>query len=232
MQRIEINGIKIYPFTSRDELIDYVDKNKGILVAINARKIHSATDETRKIINNNIGYADGIAAVKVLKQKGIKNAVKIPGCELWLDIIRKHHADKSFYLIGATEEIINKTVSKLKTEFSDINILGYRNGYFNSNEEKKKTIDDVIEKKPDVVFIAMGSPAQELLMGEMLKKHPAIYQGLGGSFKVYCGEEKRAPKWVIDHNLEGFYRFLLNPRERFQRVIKGGIFLLKLKFKK
>ena len=49
--------------------------------------------------------------------------------------------------------------------------------------------------KPDVVFVAMGSPKQELLMEEMSEKHPAIYQGLGGSFDVYTGRVERAPKW-------------------------------------
>ena len=46
-------------------------------------------------------------------------------------------------------------------------------------------IDDIASKKPDVDFVAMGSPKQELLMEEMMQRHPAIYQGLGGSFDVY-----------------------------------------------
>ena len=58
-----INGVNIYGFTSKEELIDYVFDRKGILVAINAEKIYHATDETREIINNNIGYSDGIGAV-------------------------------------------------------------------------------------------------------------------------------------------------------------------------
>ena len=85
--RVELNGVKVHPFSSREELLDYVDQKKGILVAINAEKILHATSETRSIINRNIGYCDGYGAVMALKQKGYKDVVKIPGCELWLDLI-------------------------------------------------------------------------------------------------------------------------------------------------
>ena len=71
-------------------------------------------------------------------------------------------------------------------------------------------------EKPDVVYVAMGSPKQEFLMAEMMKLHPAIYQGLGGSFDVYTGRVKRAPLWWQKHNLEFLYRFLKQP-QRYRR---------------
>ena len=39
MERVSLNGVKVYPFTSTDELLAYVSQRKGILVAINAEKI-------------------------------------------------------------------------------------------------------------------------------------------------------------------------------------------------
>ena len=68
--RVSLNGVKVHPFKSRAELMTYVDKRKGILVAINAEKILHATDQTRSIINRNIGYCDGYGAVMALKKKG------------------------------------------------------------------------------------------------------------------------------------------------------------------
>ena len=44
------------------------------------------------------------------------------------------------------------------------------------------------------------------------KRHKAIYQGLGGSFDVYSGHQKRAPKWWIDHNMEFAYRLIKQPK--------------------
>lgn len=218
MNKISLNGVEVYPFGSPDELMEHVDKNKGILVAINAEKILHATPQSRDIINRNIGYSDGAGAVKALKQKGAAQACKIAGCELWLKIIARYYKEKSFYLVGGKQEVIDQTVNKLKNEFEGIDIVGYRNGYFDGEADMAATVDDIAEKKPDVVFVAMGSPKQELFMEDMERRHKAIYQGLGGSFDVYTGNVKRAPKWWVDHNLEFAYRLIKEPK-RIKRQI-------------
>ena len=58
-ERIDLRGVKVYPFADIDSLIGYADTRKGILVAINAEKIINANDLTREIINSNIAYCDG-----------------------------------------------------------------------------------------------------------------------------------------------------------------------------
>lgn len=227
--RVEVNGVKIHPFSTFDSLLEYVNGRKGILVAINAEKILHATEQTRSIINRNIGYCDGVGAVMALKKRGYNDVVKIPGCELWLKIIASLYKEgKTFYLVGGKQEVIEQTVEKLKTEFSGIQIVAYRNGYIKTNEERNALIDDIAQKKPDVVFVAMGSPKQELLMEEMLQRHAAIYQGLGGSFDVYTGNVKRAPKWWVDHSLEWAYRLVKQP-SRIKRQIHLIRFLLLVK---
>lgn len=231
MDKVNLNGVEVAPFTSELELFNYINEHKGILVAINAEKILHANPEIREIINRNLGYVDGAGAMLALHQKGYENACKIPGCELWLKIIEHFHKEKTFYLVGSKAEIINKTVKKLKEDFPDIRIIGYRDGYINSTEEKQKLINDIAEKKPDVVFVAMGSPKQELLMEEMQERHNAIYQGLGGSFDVYTGAVERAPKWWVDHNLEFAYRLLKQPK-RIKRQIHLAKFGYWLLFKK
>lgn len=221
-KRVDLNGVKVYPFTSEQELLDYVNAYPGILVAINAEKILHANDQTRGIINRNIGYCDGSGAVLALKQKGFKNVQKIAGCELWLKIVRRFLSEKTFYLVGSKPQVIEETVAKLKVDFPGIRIVGYRDGYLKSEQERLNLIADIVAKKPDVVFVAMGSPKQELLMEEIQKQHKAIFQGLGGSFDVYTGHVERAPKWWVDHNLEFAYRLLKEPKR-----IKRQIYLVK-----
>lgn len=218
MNKVNIKGVELYPFTSREQIAEYVNEHPGILVAINAEKILNATDQTRGIINRNIGYCDGVGPQMALKSKGYKDVIKIAGCELWLSIIAQYYKEKTFYLVGAKQEVIEETVAKLKKEYEGINIIGFRNGYLTTDADKKSLIADIAEKKPDVVFVAMGSPKQELLMEEMLQQHKAIYQGLGGSFDVYTGHVKRAPKWWVDHNMEWLYR-LLNQPQRIKRQL-------------
>lgn len=231
MNKVSLNGVEIYPFDSEQQLLSFVDEHKGILVAINAEKILHATEQTRSIINRNIGYCDGAGAQIALKQKGYKNACKVPGCELWLKIVARFYKEKSFYLVGSKPEVIEETVSKLRQEFPNINIVGYRDGYIRTDEEKAQLIADIAEKKPDVVFVAMGSPKQELLMEEIQKQHKAIFQGLGGSFDVYTEHVERAPKWWVDHNVEFLYRLIREPK-RIKRQIHLVKYAYWLAFKK
>ena len=116
-------------------------------------------------------------------------------------------------------------MAKLNKELDGINIVGYRDGYIKSAEERLALIHDVVEKKPNVVFVAMGSPKQELLMEEMFTQHRAVYQGLGGSFDVYTGHVERAPQWWVNHGLEWAYRMLKEPKR-----IKRQIHLLRFEW--
>lgn len=220
IQRVTFNnGMNCYAFRSFDEIVDYISEKKRLLVAINAEKILHISSQMREIISCNVGYSDGIGAVMALKKHGCTDAVKIPGCELWLKIVEnRYKSGATFYLVGSKQEVIEETVSKLRREYEGINIVGYRNGYLKTEEEKQQLLDDIALKKPDVVFVAMGSPKQELLMEEMLDRHPAVYQGLGGSFDVYTGHVERAPGWWIKHNLEFAYRLLKQPSRIWRQI--------------
>jgi UDP-N-acetyl-D-mannosaminouronate:lipid I N-acetyl-D-mannosaminouronosyltransferase len=213
-----LNSYKIYLFEDREHFLDYLDDGdlKKILVALNAEKLVKDDQELKALVSENIGYADGIGPVFALKRKGF-DVVKIPGAELWLGIVKRFYKEKSFYLIGSREHIIRKTVSKLKKQFPSINIVNFRDGYLNKDEEKE-VIADIIQKKPDIVFVAMGSPKQELFMQEMLKQHKALYMGLGGSFDVYTGEKKRAPKGLQNLGLEWSYRLFKEPKRIFRQT--------------
>ena len=212
-----IRGVGIYPFKSADELINFVAERPSLLVAINAEKIIHATPYLKELYNRNVGYSDGIGAVYALKRKG-QRAVKIAGADLWHKIAERFHNSKSFYLIGGKQEVIDQTVDQLKSEFPDINITGYRNGYLKDGDEEA-LLNSISELKPEVVFVAMGSPKQEKLMEKMQSANPnCIYQGLGGSFDVYTGRVERAPKWWIDHGMEWLYRLIKEPK-RIKRQI-------------
>lgn len=226
-----INRIRIYAPESRAELIQYAIDNKKTLIAINAEKILHASNEIRDFINRNIGYPDGIGAVWALKKKGVKSAFKVPGVELWLELINNYYKTKSFYLIGGEQEVIEATVSKLKSEFKGITISNFRNGYIKTEVEKLALIEDIIKHKPDIVFVAMGSPKQEELMIEIQNKYQAVYQGLGGSFDVYVGYVKRAPNWWIKNYLEWAYRIVKQPI-RGRRQIHLVRFLINLLLKR
>ena len=97
-------------------------------------------------------------------------------------------------------------MGKLRSEYPDIMVRGYRNGYFQDGEIEAVK-GEIREKKPDIVFVAMGSPRQEFLMARLMAVHPALYMGLGGSFDLYCGKTKPVPEWwKKTFKWEGIYR--------------------------
>ena len=210
--RIELNGMKVYPFRSSKELLAYVDCHKGILVAVNSEKVTKATDETRKVVNDNIGYADGAGVVVAMREL----------TSMLLCLYDTRSAERLHFRRKITEPLHCQTKNG-----------GYRNGYINTEDERETLIQEVAEKKPDVVYVAMGSPKQEFLMADMMKRHTAIYQGLGGSFDVYTGRVKRAPLWWQKHNVEFLFRFLKQP-QRYRREyyrLKFLVWMLMGKFK-
>ncbi len=209
MKHIIINNYKINAFGSKETFLNYIADKKKILIAMNAEKIVKENSNLIEIVNNNIGYPDGIGAVIALKWNGVK-AIKIAGSEFWLDIIKKFQNIKTFYLVGSSSTIIEATVKRLKKEYPNINIVGYQNGFFQSGD-KEKLIASLQRKKPDIIFVAQGTPRQEFLMNELIQKHPALYMGLGGSFDIYGGTKKRAPKLFLKLELEWFYRLLQEP---------------------
>lgn len=231
MDNITINNIKFYSPKSIDELITSALSRKLILIAVNSEKILMADDQFASFISSNIGYPDGIGAVWMLRRRGFSYAKRIPGVELWLEIIIEKQHTNSFYLIGGKEEVIQQTVAKLKQEYAGLKLVGYRNGYIKTDAEKKALKEDIVQKKPDIIFVAMGSPIQEELMRELHEVHPAVYQGLGGSFDVYTGRVGRAPKWWRDNNLEWAYRLYKEPW-RIKRQIHLVKFLPYILFNK
>lgn len=218
MNRMELNGRRVNVFASATDLLDYIADKRKILVGINAEKIINRTPEIIDIINSNIGYIDGAGAVMAARRKGASEACKIPGCELWLKLIERFCNTRSFYLIGGTAPVVEETARRLRVDFPGIAIAGYHDGYLTHESSKSEVIDDIVRTKPDVVFVAMGSPRQELFMAELHKLHPAVYMGLGGSFDIYTGRVKRAPKWWVDHNMEFAYRLISQPK-RLKRQI-------------
>ncbi len=227
MQSVSVNNINIYPFSSRNELIDYVEKEKKSLIAINAEKILHVTEQTRELINKNIGYADGIGAVWALKKKGFKNNHQNSRMRIMARYCKPFLPVEKFLPGGCQRRgQSSKPLKKLKKEFPGINLLGYRNGYIKIEEEQQQLIQTIATLKPDIVFVAMGSPKQELLMQKMQQHHTAIYQGLGGSFDVYMGNVERAPEWWVKNNLEWAYRWIRQPKARTKRNLQLFRFFL------
>ncbi|MBT8234699.1 MAG: WecB/TagA/CpsF family glycosyltransferase, partial [Bacteroidia bacterium] len=111
-------------------------------------------------------------------------------------------------------------------EFKGIDLKGYRDGFLGPGD-KEALLAEFKSIQPNIIFVAMGSPKQEFLMDELIKQYPALYMGLGGSFDVYSGNKKRAPKLFIKLGLEWFYRLLQEP-SRWRRQLAYFVFFWRM----
>jgi UDP-N-acetyl-D-mannosaminouronate:lipid I N-acetyl-D-mannosaminouronosyltransferase len=218
-----IGGIAVFPFCSLQQVYDEVfDKTgkvqPGSAVAINPEKILAASrDKTVKQILSNarITFADGIGVVKALKKKTNQPCIRVPGCELWLDILRySREFNTSVALIGAKPNVLSKCNEVLLND--GINIVYAQDGYF---KDEQLVIQQLVSKQPQIVILALGSPKQEKLIARLTNVLPeTFFMGVGGSFDVLTGNVKRAPEVWIKYNLEWLYRLLDDPSRIFRQV--------------
>lgn len=80
------------------------------------------------------------------------------------------------------------------------------------------------EARPDIVYVALGSPKQERLIAELRELLPrAWWLGVGISFSFVTGDVKRASPLVRRLGLEWLHRLVQEPRRLFKRYLVHGI---------
>ncbi|MCK7485688.1 MAG: WecB/TagA/CpsF family glycosyltransferase [Bacillus subtilis] len=170
---------------------------------------------------------DGIGIILALKKLGIKTE-QIPGIEFSYNLIEKC-VENNFKLafLGASKEVIDNMTDKFKSKYPDINIVFAHDGYFNEKEQDL-IIDKLKEAQPNVLFVALGVPKQEIWIARHKELMPDIIMlGVGGSFDVWANKVKRAPSAYRKLGLEWFYRLIKEP-SRFNRMFPTlPLFLIK-----
>jgi N-acetylglucosaminyldiphosphoundecaprenol N-acetyl-beta-D-mannosaminyltransferase len=177
-------------------------------------------DKTSIIIPDGVGT---VIASKLLKEPVQE---KIAGIDVVREVLIKANLqEKSIYLLGAKEETLKKCVENIKLEFPKLKIAGFHNGFFDLNN-CDSIIEDIKECEPWAIFVAMGSPRQEIFIKKVMDDvNTHIFMGVGGVFDIFAGELKRAPKWMLMLGLEWLYRVLKEPF-RIKRLIVIPKFLL------
>lgn len=205
----------------------------GFAVAINPEKVMKAREDANLMAtlqSATFRFADGIGVVWALRNKGAKQAARIPGCEFWIALMQKAgQLHQPVFLVGAKPEVLNQVQDKLISFFS-VNVVGKQDGFF-TELQRDELIQRIKTSGARIVTVAMGSPRQELFINRCRQVHPdAFYMGVGGAYDVFAGNVKRAPPWACKLNIEWLYRLLSNPsRLGRQVVLLKYLWLLMLK---
>jgi len=144
------------------------------------------------------------------------------------DLFHSIEDDKStIYFIGTKPSLISKSITNIKNKYPNLNIVGYRNGYFNGNEEVDANINEVVELNPEVVVVGMGTPMQEQYLIDLKNKG---WKGrgfaCGGFLHQTAFKTVYYPKWVNKYNLRWLYRIYREPKLFKRYTIDYAWFLI------
>lgn len=208
-----------------------VSKTPLHLMGVNADKINEVNNnELMKTIVNKCGIinADGASVVLASKYLNKKLPERVAGIDLMQDLVKLCSEKKySIYLLGAKQNVVEKTAEILKERHGTLEIKGIHDGYFKENDWPE--ISRELKKlNPDFVFVGITSPIKEYLI-EFLQNdgNNCVFMGVGGSFDVISGNIPRAPKWMQKCNLEWLFRVIQEPKRLFKRYFIGNVRFIK-----
>lgn len=204
-------------------------------VVINASKVNlmEKDPELRKIVNGcPLINADGASILWAAKKLGVPLKERVTGIDLFLKLVElANEKGYKIYLFGAKEEVVKKVKGIFEAQYPNLRIVGYRNGYF-SEQDEEQIVADMANSGADMMFVAFSSPKKEYWVNKYLKRlNIPFVMGVGGSFDVVAGVTDRAPKWMQEHSLEWFYRFIQEPRRMWKRYIVGNAKFVSLTYR-
>lgn len=182
----------------------------AIYTCVNPFSYHIVRKE-REVYDKMDGlYVDGMLMCKLI---GLLWGRKIPRLSfdmagMAVDLFdRLNHNDESIYFVGAKQEALEATIRQIRKTYPNINIAGYRNGYFLLPEDREREISNIVTLNPNFVIVGMGSPIQERFCIDLKE---AGYKGIaftcGGFLHQTADGINYYPEWINKYNLRAFYR--------------------------
>ena len=240
VNRVNFIGIPLDNLTmseTLDRIENSIFSNKQIHhCVINAGKVVKMQTDKKlqeSVISSDIINADGMSIVWAARFLGHEIKERVAGIDLMDNLVGLAHKKKyTCFFLGAKNHVVKKIVDHYSDMYSNQVIAGYRNGYFDNNEEKI-LVDQIIKSKANLLFVAMTSPKKEIFLNKYKIELQSVnlIMGVGGSFDVISGEVKRAPLFMQKIGLEWFYRFVQQPRRMWKRYLFGNLKFIIIIFK-
>lgn len=223
------------------ETIDAIEKmiaadEKSYVVAINVDVVMKIENDPylKKIVDSaNMVLVDGKPLVWISKLHGRPLKAKISGSDL-VPLLCEVSEQKGYriFIIGGKEGIAEKAKARLESRLPKIKIVGTYApplGFERDKNELNHINKIISEAKPDLLIACFGCPKQEKWIYENIGKYDAkVSICAGATVDFLAGNVKRAPRWMSDHGLEWFYRFLQEPRRMFKRYFIDDIKIIGL----
>ena len=223
--------------TSVEEVSRILNNENSIKVAIcNTNTVVRSYQDTLlcEVINSfDIKTPDGFPIAKSSSFFLKNNQQRVDGYKVFLSTIRKGiDKNTSHYFYGSEKSVVQKLITKLVEEFPEINIAGSFSPPIENYEDltREEYIKDLEECSPDIVWVSLGFPKQELFI-ELLQKKYSIKSnlvGIGAVFEWVAGTKIKAPEFIANLGLEWVLRLAQEPRRLFKRYLIDNLLFLYL----
>jgi len=194
---------------------------------VNAAKLVAMrrSDELRKdVLSSDVILADGAAVVWASRILGRPLPERVAGIDLMHGMFaRGDRRGYRVYCLGAKPAVLDRALAWIRREHPGVTIAGSHHGYF-SQADEPAVFADIVRAKPDILLIAITSPAKERFLARWSPQlEVPVCHGVGGSFDVIGGLVRRAPALWQRAGLEWLYRVLQEPRRLAGRYLKTNV---------
>ena len=171
---------------------------------------------------------DGISITHFLKLKYKKNINRVTGNDLF-ELILSLSSDIPLRIafVGSSKKVISELTAKISSLYPNCRIAAAISPPYNfelDKDENNSVLEELIKVKPDVLFLALGNPRQELWLDKHKDQIGArINIGVGAVFDFYTGNKKRSPLIFQKLSLEWAWRLLQEPKRLYKRYLIQGI---------
>jgi N-acetylglucosaminyldiphosphoundecaprenol N-acetyl-beta-D-mannosaminyltransferase len=236
METGSLFGLKVHKLTMDQALqeIDSLVRGGGahLVVTLGVEMVMRAEKDPEffQAVNGaSLVIPDSVGILWACRKTGFPLPERLPGIDVLTRAARQ--AEKypwRVFFLGAKPGTAEEAARRMKEEYPAFNVAGFHHGYF---QDDGPVIDRIREAGTQVLFIAMGSPAQEkwfLKNRDRLGNVVAI--GVGGSLDVLSGSVKRAPAFFRNLGLEWLHRLISEP-SRMGRMAALPAFVIKVLIK-
>ena len=184
-----------------------------------------------------LSVPDGIGIVKASRILGTPLSERVAGIELGSKLLERAAEDGiPVYFLGGAEGIAEEAAKRIRLRIPSLNVAGVHHGYFDKSGADSDAVLRLIgESGAKLLLVCFGAPTQEKWIhnnaDELANAGVACAIGLGGSFDVWSGKIRRAPRFFCDHGLEWLYRSLSRPSRigRIASVCRFGCAVIREK---
>jgi N-acetylglucosaminyldiphosphoundecaprenol N-acetyl-beta-D-mannosaminyltransferase len=169
---------------------------------------------------------DGMPIVWLTRAAGHPHVSRVYGPDLMLDFCaRSVGPGYRHYFCGGAEGTPEQLMAALTAHFSGLQVAGGYSPPFRplTLEEDAELVDRINAAFPDVVWVGLGSPKQDLWMAAHRERLEApLLVGVGAAFDFFTGRVRQAPRWMMRIGLEWLFRLFHEPRRLWRRYLLGN----------